>query len=64
MTAPYAGFHHGASFMEHVHMQECVRNARAAEVSLRDGLRSVAIGEAAHRSIVENRVVKMSEVMS
>jgi len=64
MTAPYAGFHHGASFMEHVHMQECVRNARAAEVSLRDGLRSVAIGEAAHRSIVENRVVKMSEVKS
>jgi len=45
-------------------MQECVRNDRAAEVSLRDGLRSVAIGEAAHRSIVENRVVKMSEVKS
>lgn len=62
-ASPYAGFHHGASYEEHVRLQESIRLRRKPEVSLRDGLRSVAIGVAAQISIAENRVVSISEVM-
>jgi hypothetical protein len=44
-------------------LQESIRLRRKPEVSLRDGLRSVAIGVAAQISIAENRVVSISEVM-
>lgn len=62
--SPYAGFHHGASYEEHVRLQQAIRLRRTPEVSLRDGLRSVAIGVAAQISIAENRVVSISDVMN
>jgi len=62
-VSPYAGFHHGASYREHERLQEAIWSRKKPEVSLRDGLRSVAIGAAAHMSIAENRVVSISEVM-
>jgi hypothetical protein len=62
-NSPYEGFHHGASYWEHVRLQEAIWSRSKPEVSLRDGLRSVAIGAAAHMSIAENRVVSISEVM-
>jgi hypothetical protein len=62
-SSPYSGFHHGASYWEHVRLQEAIWSRHKSEVSLRDGLRSVAIGVAAQISIAENRLVNVSEVM-
>jgi predicted dehydrogenase len=58
------GFHHGASYIEHMQLQEAVRSGSKAEVGLQEGLWSVAIGQAAHMSIEEGRLVQISEVMS
>jgi len=57
------GSHHGSSWREHVAMQAAIRNGSAAEVTLHDGLMSVAMGEAAHRSIATGRPVMMHEVL-
>lgn len=57
------GSHHGSSWREHVAMQRAIRNATTAEVDLHDGLWSVAMGEAAHRSINEGRAIWMDEVL-
>jgi len=57
------GSHHGSSWREHVAMQRAIREGRSAEVSLHDGLMSVAMGEAAHRSIELGRPIAMSEVL-
>ncbi len=74
----HEGLHHGASYLEHVDFAEAVRTHRAAGggangataveelgtlVSLEDGLWSVAVGEAAHRSIAENRPVFLREIL-
>ena len=56
-----AGHHHGSTYFEHLAFINAVQNNRVAQVSLRDGLMSVAIGEAAEISIKENRVVFMEE---
>jgi predicted dehydrogenase len=58
-----AGSHHGSSWREHVAMQSAIRSGAGAEVTLVDGLLSVAMGEAAHRSIAAGRPVSMSEVL-
>jgi myo-inositol 2-dehydrogenase / D-chiro-inositol 1-dehydrogenase len=55
----YAGFHHGSSFVEHRRFVDCVRAGRPAEVTVDDGLWSVVMGIAAHRSIDEGRVVDL-----
>ncbi len=75
---PYLGHHHGSSFVEHRHFLDTIRGAKLNEatafhgtvqdgtdaaVSLRNGMLSVAIGVAAHRSIDERRAVEMSEVL-
>lgn len=74
----HTGLHHGASYLEHVDFAEAVRAHRDAGggdagasavdalgtlVSLEDGLWSVAIGDAAHRSIAENRPVRLDEIL-
>ena len=56
------GSHHGSSWREHVAMQRCIRSVQPAEVTLHDGLMSVAMGEAAQLSIVEGRPVLLSEL--
>ncbi len=58
------GFHHGASFMEHRQMQAAIRNGQRADVGLSEGVISVAIGQAAHMSIDQGRLVLISEVLS
>lgn len=58
------GFHAGASFVEHLSMQRSIRNGGKSEVSLRDGLISVAIGQAAHMSIAQNRSVLIAELLT
>lgn len=56
-----AGFHHGASYYQHLAFQRAVREGTAPQVSAEDGLKAVAMGLAAHRSIEERRPVLMSE---
>jgi predicted dehydrogenase len=59
----YEGFHHGSSYLEHLDFIEAVRSRSAPGVSLQDGLLSVAMGVAAHRSIDEGRPVTLDEVL-
>ncbi len=59
----YAGQHFGASYIEHQKFAQAIREGQPAEVTLEEGLRSVAVGLAAHQSIAQGRVVAMSEVL-
>jgi myo-inositol 2-dehydrogenase / D-chiro-inositol 1-dehydrogenase len=59
----YAGQHFGASYIEHQKFAQAIREGKPAEVTLEEGLRSVAVGLAAHVSIAAGRVVAMSEVL-
>ena len=59
----YAGHHFGASYIEHLRFAAAVREGRPAEIDLAEGLRAVAVGLAAHKSIDEKRVVALSEVL-
>jgi len=58
-----AGFHHGSSYLEHVDFADAIRNNTAPKVDVIDGLWSVAIGEAAHRSIAERRPIDLAEIL-
>lgn len=58
---PYPQFHGGASYLEHKRFIECFRSGSPAEVTVDDGLWSVVMGAAAHRSIDEGRVVHIAE---
>ncbi len=58
------GFHHGATYIEHRFMLAAIRNGQRADVGLREGLISVAIGQAAHLSIDQGRLVLISEVLA
>jgi len=59
----YEGFHHGSSYLEHLDLIAAIRSGGAPTVSLEDGLLSVAMGVAAHRSIDEGRPVTIDEVL-
>ena len=59
----YAGHHFGASYIEHLRFAASLREGRPAEIDLAEGLRAVAVGLAAHKSIDEKRVVALSEVL-
>jgi myo-inositol 2-dehydrogenase / D-chiro-inositol 1-dehydrogenase len=59
----YLGQHFGASYVEHQKFAQAVREGRPAEIGLEEGLRAVATGLAAHKSIDEGRVVALSEVL-
>jgi predicted dehydrogenase len=57
-----AGFHHGSTYYQHLAFQRAVRGQGEVEVTARDGLRAVALGIAAQRSIEERRPVELSEL--
>ena len=59
----YAGQHFGASYIEHQQFAKAVREGLPPEVSLEEGLRSVATGMAAHQSIATGLPVLMSDVL-
>ena len=59
----YAGHHFGASYIEHQRFAAAIRAGQPPEVPLQEGLRAVATGIAAHKSIDEGRVVALSEVL-
>ena len=60
----YAGHHFGASYIEHQHFADAIRNGTPAEVTLEEGMRCVAVGLAAHRSIDTGLPVLMSDVFA
>jgi myo-inositol 2-dehydrogenase/D-chiro-inositol 1-dehydrogenase len=60
--ARHVGFHHGASYREHVGFAEAIRSGAQAEVTLLDGLLSVIVGVAAQQSIATGRPVMIEEV--
>ena len=57
----HMGFHFGASFIECKRFVDAVLNNTSPEVTVADGLWSVVIGAAAHKSIDESRPVLISE---
>ena len=59
----YAGQHFGASYIEHQRFAHAVRNGLVPEVSLQDGMRCVAVGLAAHRSIDTGLPVNLADVL-
>jgi myo-inositol 2-dehydrogenase / D-chiro-inositol 1-dehydrogenase len=59
----YAGQHFGASFIEHQRFARAIREGSPAEIGLEEGLRSVATGLAAHRSIELGRPVALTELL-
>ncbi len=59
----YLGFHYGASYLEHKKLHKAIVEGGKPEVTLEEGLRSVATGLAAHKSIDEGRPILMSEVL-
>jgi len=63
-TVRHLGLHHGASYLEHVALMNAIHDGAPAAVTLHDGLLSVAVGEAAHRSIDEGRAVMIREILA
>jgi myo-inositol 2-dehydrogenase / D-chiro-inositol 1-dehydrogenase len=59
----YGGQHFGASWIEHQKFAQAIREGLAAEITLEEGLRSVATGMAAHRSIETGLPVNMQEFL-
>ena len=59
----YMGNHFGASYVEHVKFANAIRQGLPAEVTLEEGMRSVATGLAAHRSIETRQVVPLADVL-
>ena len=58
-----AGHHHGSTYFEHLAFRKAIVDGSAPEVGLQDGLRAVAMGLAAERSIKERRPVEMVEFL-
>lgn len=58
------GLHEGSSYLEHLDFVRAMRDGTPPKVTLSDGLVSVAMGIAAHRSIDERRPVDIAEVLS
>ena len=59
----YAGNHFGASYIEHQHFANAIRTGQPAEISLEEGMRCVAVGLAAHRSIDTGMPVLLSDIL-
>ena len=59
----YAGHHFGASYVEHLRFADAIRRGGPPEISMEEGLRAVATGLAAHKSIDEGRAVALRELL-
>ena len=59
----YMGNHFGASYVEHQQFANAIRQGLPPEITLEEGLRAVATGIAAHRSIDNHCVVEMADVL-
>ena len=59
----YAGQHFGASYIEHQKFAAALRSGGPAGIPLDEGLRAVAVGLAAHRSIETGLPVSLADVL-
>ena len=59
----FQGHHHGSSYLEHLDFIETCRTGGTPKVGLRNGLLSVAMGVAGHKSIDLGRPVELAEVL-
>ncbi len=59
-----AGHHHGSTFYQHLAFLKAINKKSKAEVSFKDGLLSVVIGEAAEKSIKQKRIVYIKELLN
>lgn len=59
----YLGQHFGASYIEHQHFLDAIRHGKPPEISLEEGLRCVATGLAAHRSIETGLPVELRDML-
>ncbi len=62
-TIAVQAHHHGSSMVENLKFVDVIRNGGEPDVTVYDGLWSVAMGAAAHRSIAEHRWVDLAEVL-
>lgn len=62
-SVEHEGFHHGSSYLEPVDFLRTIRSGGRPAVGLQEGLESVAVGVAAHRSIEAGRPVLLAEVL-
>jgi predicted dehydrogenase len=62
-TALKAGSHHGSTFYQHQAFAKAAATGHPALVTAEDGLRAVAMGQAAETSAREKRVVNMRELL-
>lgn len=60
----HEGFHHGSSYLEHVDFLAAIRTGGQPTVDVEAGLASVAVGVAAHESIVTGAVVELADVLA
>ena len=57
------GFHHGASYLEHLSFLDAINNKTEPEVTIEDGFMSVVLGLAAQQSITTGQLIKISDVL-
>jgi myo-inositol 2-dehydrogenase/D-chiro-inositol 1-dehydrogenase len=57
------GFHHGASYLEHLEFISAINENKSPAVTTRDGLMSVAIGVAAQQSIASGQAVYLADLL-
>jgi myo-inositol 2-dehydrogenase / D-chiro-inositol 1-dehydrogenase len=58
-----AGFHHGASYLEHLDFIDAIESGKPAQVTAEDGLLSVAMGIAAQQSIARHQPILIEDVL-
>lgn len=59
-TLAAAGDHHGSTYYQHIRFAQSVRDGKAVEVTLSDGLTAVQMGLAAQESIRTHQAVELS----
>jgi myo-inositol 2-dehydrogenase/D-chiro-inositol 1-dehydrogenase len=57
------GFHHGASYLEHLGFLDAIKNKTSPEVTVNDGLMSIVLGIAAQESIATGKLVKIANLI-
>ena len=58
------GFHHGASYLEHLGFLDAINNQTPPSVTVNDGLMSIVLGIAAQQSIETGQLVKISDTLA
>ena len=58
------GFHHGASYLEHLGFLDAINNQTPPAVTVNDGLMSIVLGIAAQQSIETGQLVKISDTLA